>query len=96
MKNEKSKNSVSNSNSGRIVVVVDRGWIFAGDATRKNGRILLNRAVNVVSWRSIGFDGMIENPLRNSVTLKVLNNPVDIPETSEIFSIPVEKNWGLE
>ena len=31
----------------RAVVVVDRGWIFAGDVTRENGRIKLSRAVHV-------------------------------------------------
>ena len=31
----------------RAVVVVDRGWIFAGDVTRKDGRILLTNAVHV-------------------------------------------------
>lgn len=34
----------------RAVVVVDRGWIFAGDVTRENGRIRLARAVHVFSW----------------------------------------------
>ena len=29
----------------RAVVVVDRGWIFAGDVHRENGRIRLTRAV---------------------------------------------------
>jgi hypothetical protein len=31
---------MNNINTGtRAVVVVDRGWIFAGDVTRENGRI---------------------------------------------------------
>ena len=29
----------------RAVVVVDRGWIYAGDVERKNGRIYLTRVV---------------------------------------------------
>ena len=40
----------------RAVVVVDRGWIFAGDVTRENGRIYLTKAVWVFRWESIGFD----------------------------------------
>ena len=31
----------------RAVIVVDRGWIFAGDVTRENGRIKLSRAIHV-------------------------------------------------
>jgi hypothetical protein len=38
--------SVQQKPSGnRAVVVVDRGWVFAGDIERTNGRITLTRAV---------------------------------------------------
>ena len=79
----------------RAVVVVDRGWIFAGDVTRENGRITLTNAVHVVRWESIGFEGMIANPANSKVTLKTLSNNVEIPVESEIFSIPVGDSWGL-
>jgi hypothetical protein len=79
----------------RSIIVVDRGWIFAGDVTRENGQIKLTRAIHVYRWESIGFDGMVENPKSNKVTLKQLNNDVLIPITSEIFSIPVSENWGF-
>ena len=79
----------------RAVVVVDRGWIFAGDVHRENGRITLTIAVHVFRWVSIGFDGMIANPGSNKVMLKSLSNPVEIPEGSEIFSVPVGDSWGL-
>ena len=73
----------------RAVVVVDRGWIFAGDMKREDGRIVLSRAVHVFRWESIGFDGMIANPKSSKVTLRALSNVVDIPAGSEIFCIPV-------
>lgn len=78
----------------RAVVVVDRGWIFAGDVTRENGRITLTNAIHVFRWESIGFDGMLANPSSSKVTLKTLVNPVEIPEGSEIFCVPVAANWG--
>lgn len=81
-------------NGNRAVVVVDRGWIFAGDVTRENGRIKLSRAIHVFRWESIGFDGVIKNPKSNKVTLKPLAD-VDMPADAEIFSIPVDENWGL-
>ena len=81
-------------NGNRAVVVVDRGWIFAGDVTRENGRIKLARAIHVFRWESIGLDGVIKNPKSNKVTLKPLAD-VDMPADAEIFSIPVEENWGL-
>lgn len=82
-------------NANRAVIVVDRGWIFAGDATRENGQIKLTRAIHVFRWESIGFDGMVANPKSNKVTLKPLANDVLIPLTSEIFSIPVCEDWGI-
>lgn len=78
----------------RAVIVVDRGWIFAGDVVREKGRIKLSRAVHVVRWESIGFDGMIANPKSSKVTLKQISD-VDIPEGAEIFCVPVCEEWGL-
>lgn len=79
----------------RAVVVVDRGWIFAGDVTRENGRIKIERAVHVFRWESIGFDGVIANPKSSKVTLKPIPNGVDLPEGAEIFCVPVDDGWGL-
>lgn len=79
----------------RAVVVVDRGWIFAGDVTRENGRIRLDRAVHVFRWESIGFDGVIANPQSSKVTLKPMPNGVDLPEGAEVFCVPVSEDWGL-
>ena len=78
----------------RAVVVVDRGWIFAGDVVHENGRIKLSRAILVFRWESIGFDGMIANPRSDKVTLKRITD-VDIPEGAEIFRVPVCEDWGL-
>ena len=80
--------------SARAVVVVDRGWIFAGDMTRKDGRIYLSRAVWVFRWESVGFDGVIADPKQKAVTIKKIAD-VEIPEGSEIFCVPVVDTWGL-
>ena len=79
----------------RAVVVVDRGWIFAGDVTRKNGRVRLSRAVLIFRWESIGFDGMIANPKSEKVEIRPILNDVDLPEGAEIFMVPVADSWGL-
>ena len=78
----------------RAVVVVDRGWIFAGDVTRKDGRILISRALHVFKWESIGFAGMVDNPKKAQADLRRMAD-VDIPEGSEIFCVPVPEDWGL-
>ena len=79
----------------RAVIVVDRGWIFAGNVVRENGRIRLSNALHVFKWESIGFDGVIANPKSSKVTLRTIAD-VDIPEGAEIFCIPVADDWGLQ
>lgn len=76
----------------RAVIVVDRGWIFAGDITRENGRIRISRAVWVFRWESCGFSKVIEDP--SNADIRPMAD-VDLPEGAEIFSVPVNDNWGL-
>lgn len=79
----------------RAVVVLDRGWIVAGDVEDVDGRIKITRAVHVRSWSSIGFDGMIANPKSSSVVLKPMPNGFDAPKDAELFRVPVADDWGL-
>ena len=80
------------SGGNRAVIVVDRGWIFAGDVERKNGRIQLSNAVWVFKWSSVGFAKVIEDA-KNADIRKIAD--VDIPEGAEIFCVPVPDGWGL-
>ena len=75
----------------RAVVVVDRGWIFAGDVTRENGRIKISRALHVFKWESIGFAKMVEAA---QADLRPIAD-VDLPAGAEIFCVPVHDRWGL-
>lgn len=88
-------NQAATPTGTRAVVVVDRGWIFAGDVTRENGRIKLSRAVWVFRWESVGFDGVIADPKSKNAVIKPMPNGVDFPEGAEIFSVPVNEDWGL-
>lgn len=84
-------------NGNRRVVVVDRGWIFAGDVERNdedNGYVL-SRAVHVFSWQSIGFDGVLKSPKSDKVQLKKMAHNVEVPDGSVVFSVPVADDWGL-
>lgn len=85
---------VDAAKGNRAVVVVDRGWIFAGDVTEENGRILLSRAVHVLSWESVGFAGLIADPKSAKAKLKLCAD-VDLPKSSEIFRVQVGDTWGL-
>jgi len=79
-------------NGNRAVIIVDRGWIFAGDITRENGRIRISRAVWVFSWESCGFAKVIEDP--SNADIRPMAD-VDMPEGAEIFCVPVNDQWGL-
>ena len=85
---------VKKGEKNRVVIVVDRGWIFAGDVTESNGRILLTRAVWVFRWESIGFAKVLEDPKHSKIDIRPISN-VDIPVGSEVFRIPVSDDWGL-
>lgn len=82
-------------NGNRAVIVVDRGWVWAGDVTVEGGYIKLSRAVWVFRWEALGFDGMIANPKDERVQLKPVSLPVEIPVDSEIFKVKVDSQWGL-
>lgn len=81
-------------NGKRAVVVVDRGWIFAGDITEADGRIRLSRAVHVFSWQSVGFAKMVADPKSGKADLRPISD-VDLPKDAEVFRVPVGDNWGL-
>jgi hypothetical protein len=80
----------------RAILVVDRGWIFAGDATETaDGHIRLDRAVHVFRWESIGFAKMIEDWKSPKVDLRSVA-PVEVPKGSVIFRVPVSADWGTK
>jgi hypothetical protein len=85
---------VARPKGNRAVVVVDRGWMFAGDVTRENGRIKLSRVLWLFRWEAVGFAAMIADPTLPEVNIRPFED-VDIPEASEIFCVPVSDNWGL-
>lgn len=92
------KTYVAEKPSGtRVVLVADRGWIFAGDIMRNGGRIKLSRAVHVLGWDSIGFAGLVADtdPAKNpKIRLKKCAD-VDMPEEAELFICAVGESWGL-
>lgn len=79
----------------RVVLVVDRGWIFAGDIVREDGRIRLSRALHVFKWQSVGFSGLIDDPIKAKADLRPIAD-VDVPCGAEVFCVPVTSEWGLK
>jgi hypothetical protein len=81
-------------NGHRAVIVLDRGWIYAGDVEEKNGRIYLTRVTWVFNWSSIGFNKMIEEPNNSKVNLQS-HADINFPADVEIFRVPVGDDWGV-
>ena len=79
----------------RAIVVVDRGWIFAGDVTEASGRIYLDRALWIFRWEKCGFNGVIDDPKQDGVDIRPMQQRVDIPANAEVFRVLVSENWGL-
>ena len=77
----------------RAVIVIDRGWIFAGDVTRQDGRIHLTRCVWVFKWSSCGFAAVIDDPSNADIRPHA---DINLPAGAEIFSVPVPDDWGLQ
>ena len=77
----------------RAIVVVDRGWVFAGDVTAKDGRIQIARALHVFNWQN-GFAKLVEDPKAAKADLRKIAN-VDLPADAELFRVPVPNDWGL-
>ena len=77
----------------RAVVVIDRGWIFAGDVTRENGRIRLSRVSWVFGFEQVGFAAVIADP--GLADIRPFAD-IDVPDGAEIYSIPVHDQWGLK
>ena len=82
---------------GRYVVVVDRGWIFAGDLSQTcDGYYRLENAVHVFKWESIGFSKVITEWNTAKVDLRKVSEPVEVPVDAVVFRIPVPIGWGVK
>ena len=82
--------------AGRYVVVVDRGWIFAGDlSATQDGYYRLDNAVHVFKWASVGFAKMLLEWRAAHVDIRPVD-PVEIPKNSVIFRVPVPAGWGMK
>lgn len=82
-------------NGNRKVVVIDRGWIFAGDVELQGDMYKLTRAVHVFCWDSIGYSRMLVDWRSDKVDIRQCEHDVEVPKGSVIFFSPVEDTWGL-
>lgn len=80
----------------RVVLVIDRGWIFAGDqSVTSDGYIRLENAVHVFRWESVGFAKMLTEWKSDKVDTRACE-PVELPQDAVIFRVPVADGWGIK
>ena len=78
----------------RVVLVVDRGWIFAGDQSlTSDGYVKLTNAVHVFGWSGVGFAKMVAEWKSDKVDLRPCAD-VEVPPEAVVFRVPVEAGWG--
>jgi hypothetical protein len=83
--------------AGRYLVVVDRGWIFAGDLSQtSDGYLRLDNAVHVFRWESIGFAKVVTDWKSDKVDIRKVAEPVEVPQDAVVFRIPVPAGWGVK
>ena len=76
----------------RAIVIVDRGWIYAGDVEERDGRIHLSRVAWVFRWNSVGFAQVVNDPSLADIRPHA---DISIPAHREIFRVPVADDWGF-
>lgn len=76
----------------RAIVVIDRGWIYAGNVTESDGRLTIKDAVWVFSWKSVGFAGIVNDP--SKADLRTMPYPIELPIESEVYRVKVPESWG--
>lgn len=91
-----SGSSASLPSGNRHVVVIERGWIVAGDVSidEITKELTVANAVHVFRWESIGFADVLKDLKSSKVTLMDLPYPVKVPARSVIFTVPVPETWG--
>lgn len=78
----------------RVVLVVDRGWIFAGDQSlTTDGYVRLTNAVHVFRWTELGFAKMLAEWKSSKVDLRPCAD-VEVPRDAIVFRVPVSADWG--
>jgi len=78
----------------RHIVVLDRGWIFAGNMTQdEHGVYTLTNCVNVRKWSQGGFGALAISASKAGATLDDCA-PIRFRADAMIFAVPIPENWN--
>ncbi|MCP4570350.1 MAG: hypothetical protein GY841_22440 [FCB group bacterium] len=77
----------------RHLVVLDRGWVFAGNLSQdEHGVFTINNCKNVRKWSSGGFGGLALSAKNSGAVLDDCA-PVKFEASARIFVSPISESW---
>lgn len=77
----------------RHIVVLDRGWIFVGNLSkREDGTYVLVNAKNVRKWQRGGFGALSKGAKLSEATLDDAA-PIIFTDKALLFTVPVAEDW---
>lgn len=77
----------------RHIIVLDRGWIFAGDMSQdEKGVYTVLNCKNVRKWSKGGFGGLTKSAKKSEAVLDDCE-PVRFYSKSMIFCVPIGDDW---
>jgi len=79
----------------RVVVVADRGFVYAGNMARQeDGSIVLRDALNVRRWAKGGVGGLLSDPVAAEAILDSVAYPIEFPAGTVLQIVRVPETWG--
>ena len=81
----------------RHIVVLDRGWIFAGRMSldKETNVYTVTDCVNIRYFKKVGFGGLSQGAKNAEATLDKCV-PIKFHARAMIFCVPISENWENE
>jgi len=90
---EQVREIVGKTQGNRHIVVLDRGWIFAGELSQdEQGMYRLTQAVNVRRWKQNGFGGLTKSATASGAELDPCD-PITFSASAMILAVPIGGDW---
>lgn len=78
----------------RHLVVLDRGWIFAGDMSLKDDVYTVTNCKNVRKWNKGGFGALSKSASLAGATLDDCE-AIRFKASAMIFAVPIAEEWDV-
>ena len=76
----------------RHLIVLDRGWIFAGDMSLKDDVYTVTNCQNIRKWGKGGFGALSRSAALSGATLDACES-IRFKASALIFAVPIAEDW---